>query len=67
MKKSTIIMASIALIATISFTSCSKCQVCTKKNEPEVRVCDKDYNSNTEYGFTLDAYEAMGFKCKPSL
>ncbi|MEI6312519.1 MAG: hypothetical protein WCP57_09680 [Bacteroidota bacterium] len=66
MKKITIIM--IGLMATsYMFTACSSCEVCTKASSNEVRICEKDYNSNTEYGFTIDTYKAMGYKCKASL
>ena len=63
MKK--IIFASVfALLVSIGFSSCRKCEVCTKESEPEVRICENDYDSNTEYGLALDALEAGGYDCK---
>lgn len=56
-----------AAVFALSFSSCSKCQVCTKDSEPETRYCEKDYDSKTAYGFAIDAKEAQGFNCKSSL
>lgn len=56
-----------AVLFAAAFTSCTKCQVCSKSNSNEVRICEKDYNSNTSYGFTIDTYEASGYTCKSSL
>lgn len=65
--KKILFIAAIAVFTSFAFSSCSACQVCTKASEDEVRVCEKDYNNNTEYGFTIDTYEALGFKCKASI
>jgi len=59
--------ALVAVISMVSFSSCSKCKVCTKENSPEVRYCEKDYNSKTEYGIVVDLAEAGGYECKESL
>jgi hypothetical protein len=59
--------AALAVIVSMGFTSCKKCQVCTKNSSPEIRICEKDYSTNTEYGLALDAYEANGYNCKNSL
>lgn len=40
-----------------------KCTTCTKDGGSEARICEKDYDSNTAYGFAIDAYEAMGYDC----
>jgi hypothetical protein len=46
------------------FSSCRKCEICTKDSAPEIRVCEKDYNSNTEYSLNLDILEAGGYNCR---
>lgn len=65
MKK--ILLLPILSVILLAGFSCSKCQVCTKESEPEIRVCQKDYGNNTQYGLALDAYEASGYSCKNSL
>jgi hypothetical protein len=66
MKK--VLFASIvAMVLCMGASSCSKCQVCTKPSEPEVRLCKGDYGSETEYGFAVDAKEAQGYECKSSI
>jgi hypothetical protein len=65
--KKIMFLAAAAVLFTMGFSSCSKCQLCTKPNSNEVRICEKDYNSNTAYGFTIDTYEASGYACKGSL
>lgn len=66
MKNIIFITASAAFMA-FGFSSCAKCQVCSKPNSNEVRICEKDYDSNTAYGFTIDTYEGNGYNCKGSL
>jgi len=51
------------IVATFGLSSCDKCEVCTKNSEPEVRICEDDYNSNTEYGLALDLMGATGYDC----
>jgi hypothetical protein len=63
MKKALFISITLAVFLS-SFASCRKCEICTKDSSPEVRICEKDYDSNTEYGFAIDATEAMGYECK---
>jgi hypothetical protein len=65
--KKLLFITAIALTFAAGLSSCSKCQVCTKENSNEVRICEKDYNSNTAYGFTIDTYEASGYSCKGSI
>ena len=65
--KKILIAVSMAAIFTMSISSCSKCQICSKPNSNEVRICEKDYKSNTAYGFAVDAYEANGYACKGSI
>ncbi len=56
--------AAFAVIMSLGFTSCKKCEICTKDSEPEVRICEDDYDSNTEYGLALDWKESNGYTCK---
>ena len=63
MKKALFITA-FAMTISMAFTSCRKCEICTRDSSPEVRICEKDYNSNTEYAFTLDALEITGYDCR---
>jgi len=63
MKKLSFLFAMGAFIS-LGLSSCSKCEVCTKDNSNEVRICQKDYGSNTTYGLALDAQEAGGYECK---
>ena len=52
-----------AIFVSMVFTSCSKCQRCTKSDGSEVRICEKDYNSNTAYGLAIDFQESQGYNC----
>lgn len=52
------------VFATLTFTSCVKCQICTQDSEPEVRICRNDYSNNTQYGLALDFKEAEGYDCR---
>ncbi len=45
-------------------SSCTKCTTCTKSNGPDVRFCEKDFGSHTEYGLAIDAAEGQGYNCK---
>jgi len=47
-------------------SACTKCKVCTKESSPEVRLCEKDYNSKTAYGLAVDMKESEGYSCKES-
>jgi hypothetical protein len=62
--KKTFFTSVIAVLFLTAFSSCRKCQICTKDSSPEVRICEKDYNSNTAYGFAIDGYEAVGYNCR---
>ncbi|MBP9152370.1 MAG: hypothetical protein KBF73_08820 [Flavobacteriales bacterium] len=66
MKKLTFLIA-IAGFISIGLSSCSRCEICTKDNSNEIRICEKDYDTNTAFGFTVDTYEASGYKCKPAI
>lgn len=57
----------LAVAGTVGLTACSKCKICTKESSAEVRLCEKDYDNKTSYGFAVDAQEALGYTCKESL
>lgn len=48
----------------MGLSACSKCEICTKDSAPELRICENDYNNNTEYGLALDYYEANDYNCR---
>ena len=58
------VAASLAVLCSVGFSSCRKCQICTKANSDEHRICEKDYDSNTAYGLAIDAKELDGYECK---
>lgn len=57
---------SVIAILSLACASCSKCETCSKDSSDTIRVCEKDYDSNTGYGLKVDYYESMGYECKPS-
>lgn len=63
----TIAISLSVVFGAILFTSCQQCKICTKDESPEVRVCEKDYGSSTEYGFAIDVLESQGYNCSGSL
>lgn len=62
--KKVLLASAMSAIILMCFSSCRKCEVCTKESEPEVRVCEGDYGSKTEYGLTIDGYELAGYECR---
>lgn len=56
-----------AVLMLAGTSSCKRCQICTKASSPEIRVCEKDYDTNTQYGLALDGYEALGYDCKNAI
>ena len=62
--KRTITFTALALVMATGFTSCRKCVVCTQSGADEVRVCEGDYDSNTEYGLVVDGLELGGYNCR---
>jgi|GEM_PF-960934 len=60
-------LGAMAIVISLGLTSCSRCEICTRDNSNEIRVCEKDYDTNTAFGFTVDTYEATGYKCKPAI
>lgn len=67
MNRKSIITAVVATVFATGLGSCTKCEVCTKTNSPEIRVCEKDYNTKTQYNVMLDTYQANGYVCKSSI
>jgi hypothetical protein len=65
--KKVFFIAATAVVVSMGFSSCKRCQTCKKDSSPTVRVCEKDYASNTEYGLTLDIYQADGYECNRSI
>ncbi|MES2619569.1 MAG: hypothetical protein V4615_01870 [Bacteroidota bacterium] len=61
------ILAAISALVILGSSSCAKCTKCTKENDPDVKLCEKDYGSNTAYGLAIDIYEAQNYTCKKSL
>ncbi len=55
---------SIIAFAAMSVVSCNDCVICIKDSSPEIRVCQTDYDSNTEYGLAQDYYTAAGYNCR---
>lgn len=62
--KKVLVFSALTFVITMGFTSCRQCEICTQDSEPEIRICDKDYDSKTEYGVTIDLLEAQGYDCK---
>ena len=57
--------SALTVIISIGFTSCQKkCELCTQESELEIRICESDYDSNTEYGLALDVIEGSGYTCR---
>jgi predicted metal-binding protein len=65
--KKTILTTGVAIAIALGLGSCTKCEVCTKTNSPEIRVCAKDYNTTTQYNLVLDGYQGNGYVCKSSI
>lgn len=61
-----LLIAAVALFG-LGVSSCGKCTVCTKSNENDVRICEKDYDSKSEYGLAVDVYEAQDYDCGKSI
>lgn len=57
----------LGIAATVGFTACTKCKICTKEDSNEVRICEKDFDNQSEYGLAVDAQEFLGYTCKESL
>jgi hypothetical protein len=56
--------ASMIVFTTMGLVSCVDCDICTKDSAPEMRLCEDDYGSATEYNFNLDLLEADGYDCR---
>ena len=59
-----LLASAMSVIILMSFNSCRKCEICTKESSPEVRVCEGDYGTKTEYGLAIDALEFGGYNCR---
>ena len=59
MKKSILIISGLALLATLSFSSCKKCTTCTYSGFSAGEVCGKP-SEISDYKSKL---EALGYKC----
>jgi hypothetical protein len=60
------IIGVIALIA-LSFSASSCCKTCTHSNSamfPDTQVCEKNYNSTSDYNTAISVLEANGYTCK---
>ncbi len=62
MKKVFLSMA--ALTVLFFANSCNKCSTCTKSGSPQIKYCQKDYNSKADYDLAVSATEALGYECK---
>ena len=57
---------SIFAVATIaiSASSCTHCDSCSKSGQPTFKLCEKDFDSNTEYNLAKTGYVAQGYDCR---
>lgn len=62
--RKTIYTLSIITFTAMGLVSCTDCDICTKDSAPEMRLCEDDYGSATEYNFALDVLEADGYNCR---
>jgi hypothetical protein len=62
--KNILSLTAIIMFVLVGLSSCRKCEICTQESEPEIRVCQKDYDSATQYGYTIDGLEAIGYNCR---
>ncbi len=51
-------------IVAFSASSCSHCDTCTKANDPTVKLCEKDFDSNNEFNLAKAGYTAQGYDCR---
>lgn len=62
--KKVLFTTSIIAFTALGLSSCTDCDICTKDSSPEIRICEDDYSSSTEYGLALDLREAQGYDCR---
>lgn len=55
---------SMSFFVAMGLSACSKCEICTREDSNEIRVCEDDYGSNTAYGLALDFQETQGYNCR---
>lgn len=61
--KKILFATSMIAFTVMSLSACTDCDICTKDSAPEMRLCEDDYGSATEYNFRLDVLEADGYNC----
>lgn len=61
MKKITLSLFTIGMLFAVS--SCSKCTTCTKTNSPQLKYCQKDYASKSDYDNAVAATTLLGYDC----
>jgi hypothetical protein len=61
------VIIALGALVLLGASSCAKCTVCKKDGQNDVRICEKNYDSNTGYGLAIDIYEAQNYTCKKSL
>lgn len=61
MKKVILSLAAISVICLAN--SCSKCTTCTKSGAPQIKYCEKDYNSKADYDLAVAGTETLGYEC----
>jgi len=62
--KKVLFASSMLAFTAMGLTACEDCDICTKDSSPEIRICEDDYASSTEYGLALDARELQGYDCR---
>ena len=67
MNKMKLIALIIGAAGITGMSACRKCKICTKESSLEIRLCEKDYGSKTEYGLAVDALELQNYTCKESI
>lgn len=54
----------VAILLSLSVSSCSKCYTCDFGNDDVREFCSKDFpDKNDGLKLTIDAYEAQGYDC----
>jgi hypothetical protein len=49
----------------LGFSSCKRaCTDCTKTGEPDVRYCQKEYDSPAGYNSAIERRESWGYTCR---
>jgi hypothetical protein len=56
----------VPLAATLVFSSCSKCTTCSPETGSDVKFCESDYSTSSEYDEAVNLYEGTGYSCTQS-